>query len=101
MTIIRDYQEQDSIETGFLIKNTYNEFNLSFLDPEERTPFLGPFFNAGSSSPDHLELTKRMIQSDVVLVADDQGELIGVLRGRVGRLGSLFVAKSHHYRGVD
>jgi GNAT superfamily N-acetyltransferase len=28
------------------------------------------------------------------------GKIVGVLRGRMDRLGSLFVAKSHHYQGV-
>ncbi|MCP4427404.1 MAG: GNAT family N-acetyltransferase, partial [Chloroflexi bacterium] len=42
----------------------------------------------------------RMIQSAIVLVAEDAGEIVGVLRGREERLGSLFVCKDHHRRGI-
>jgi predicted N-acetyltransferase YhbS len=100
MTKIRGYQEQDAAEVGLLIKNTYSEFNLDFLDPKDQEPFLGPFFYAGSSDQSHLDEIKRMIQSEVVLVAEDKGKIVGVLRGRMGRLGSLFVSKSHHAQGI-
>jgi len=41
-----------------------------------------------------------LIQSQFVFVAEDQEEIIGVLRGRIGRLGSLFMAKSHQREGI-
>ena len=100
MTIIRDYQDQDSVEVGILIKNTYSEFNLSFLSLEDQDPFLGPFSHAGSSDPNHLNVIKGMIQSQFVYVAQEGDKVVGVLRGRIGRLGSLFVAKSHQGHGV-
>lgn len=36
----------------------------------------------------------------MVFVAEDEGEIVGVLRGRKERLGSLFVRKDYHRRGV-
>jgi len=33
-------------------------------------------------------------------VAEDQGKVVGVLPGRIGRLDSLFVAKSYQGRGI-
>jgi len=35
MITIRGYQEQDAADFGLLIKNTYCEFNLDFLDPDD------------------------------------------------------------------
>ena len=43
MIIIRNYKEEDAIETGKLIADTFGEFNLSALSPEERELALGPF----------------------------------------------------------
>jgi GNAT superfamily N-acetyltransferase len=36
----------------------------------------------------------------MVFVAEDEGGIVGVLRGRPGRLQSLFVSGSHHRRGI-
>ncbi|MHB9034178.1 MAG: GNAT family N-acetyltransferase [Anaerolineae bacterium] len=41
-----------------------------------------------------------MLRSQVVLVAKDSSEIVGVLRGRSGRLGSLFVRSDHQRRGI-
>ena len=43
MVSIREYIEHDASEVGLLIKNTYSEFNLSFLTQENQAPFLAPF----------------------------------------------------------
>lgn len=100
MATIRDYQDSDSIEVGILIKNTYSEFNLSYLALSDQAPFLGPFFYAESPDPNHINEIKRMIHSQIVSVAQEGEKVVGVLRGRVGRLGSLFVAESHHGQGI-
>ena len=36
----------------------------------------------------------------MVFVAEDDGEIVGVLRGRTVRLGSLFVRSDHHRQGI-
>jgi len=100
MINIRDYQEKDAAEVGLLIKNTFSQFNLDYLPPAEQEAFLGPFSFAGDGDPEHMAEIGRLIQSQFVYVAEDNGKIIGVLRGRVGRLGSLFVAESHHKRGA-
>jgi GNAT superfamily N-acetyltransferase len=100
MITIRDYQEIDSIEVGILIADTYREFNLSFVPTEEIDLFLGPFQHARSFDPEHQALIAQMIRSEMVFVAEDAGEIVGVLRGRPYRLGSLFVHKDYHRRGI-
>ncbi len=106
MITIRDYQVTDAQRVGVLIADTYGEFNLSFVPPEERIPFLGPFQHARSPEKFHQEEIARVIGAPMVLVAQDDGEIVGVLRG--GRkderqrvvLQSLFVKGTHHRRGV-
>ena len=100
MTIIRYYEESDADSVGKLIADTYSAFNLTFVPPDELGLFLGPFRYAGSQEKSHQEAIARTIRSAMVYVAEDRGEIVGVLRGRKERLGSLFVRGDHHRQGI-
>ncbi len=103
---IRTYREDDALEVGRLIARTYSAFNLAFATPEQRAALLGPFRFARSADPARRAAIARAIAAPLVLIAEDRGAIVGVLRG--GRLDhrqrvvlqSLFVAGSHHRRGV-
>ena len=97
---IRDYDDSDAPSVGRLIADTYSEYNLDFLPADARGPFLGPFEHARSPDPARQQAVAQVIRSDVVYVAEVDGEIVGVLRGREERLGSLFVRGDHHRRGV-
>jgi GNAT superfamily N-acetyltransferase len=98
--VIRRYDVGDAGPVGELIADTYSEFNLSFLPPAERGPFLGPFQHARSPDLAHQEAIVRVIHSEVVLVAEERAEIVGVLRGRKERLASLFVRGDRHRQGI-
>ena len=101
MTTIRRYRNDDAESVGRLIADTYIKFNLSFVPPEERSLFLGPFHHAGSHQEAHKEAIAKVIKAAMVFVAeDDEGEIVGVLRGRSDKLQSLFVREDHHRQGV-
>jgi predicted N-acetyltransferase YhbS len=100
MITIRLYRETDAESVGRLIADTYGEFNLSFASPEERGKLLGPFRYARSSDSGHREAIAHAIRSELVLVAEDEGQIVGVLRGKRERLGSLFVRGDHHRQGI-
>jgi len=100
MTTIRPYRASDSERVGRLIADTYSEFNLSFASAEQRDRLLGPFKHARSAEQSHQEVIARVISADMVLVAEEDGEIVGVLRGRKDRLQSLFVRGDHHRRGI-
>jgi GNAT superfamily N-acetyltransferase len=101
MTVIRDYvEENDAQEVGVLIANTYRKFNLGFASPSEQEKLLGPFRHAGSSDPIHQEAITRILRTEMVFVAEDEGRIAGVLRCRPGRLQSLFVGEDYHHRGI-
>jgi GNAT superfamily N-acetyltransferase len=91
---IRTYGEDDAVEVGRLIARTHSAFNLSFATPEQRAALLGPFRFARSADPARREAIARAIAAPLVLVG---GRLDH--RQRVV-LQSLFVAGSHHRRGV-
>lgn len=100
LTVIRVYQERDAESVGRLIAETYSEFNLAWVPLEDLDLFLGPFRFAGSAEPSHREAIARTIRSAMVFVAEDEGEIVGVLRGRRERLASLFVRGDHHRQGI-
>jgi GNAT superfamily N-acetyltransferase len=101
MVHIREAQEADVAEIGRLIADTYGTYNLDFVPPEARGPFLGPFQHARSDDPAHRAAIARVIQAPWLLVAENAAdEIVGVLRGRPGRLQSLFVRGDHHRQGV-
>ena len=100
MITIRPYREGDAQSVGRLIADTYGEFTLSFVPPGERGPFLGPFQHARSPDGAHQEAIARAIRSEMVFVAEEEGEIVGVLRGRKERLASLFVRGDRHRRGI-
>jgi GNAT superfamily N-acetyltransferase len=98
--IIRNYAEPDSGQVGRLIADTYSEFNLAFASEADRAAFLGPFRHAHSEEREHQEAIAAVLWSEMVYVAEDGSEIVGVLRGRPGRLGSLFVRGDYHRRGI-
>ena len=110
--VIRTYQENDAPSVGRLIADTFGGINLSYASPEERDALLGPFRHANSAEPVHQEAIAEVIRSDVVLVAEDRGEIVGVLRGYPGpaemdappphdaKLQSLFVREDRHRQGI-
>jgi GNAT superfamily N-acetyltransferase len=97
---IRCYREDDAPSVGRLIADTYSRYNLDFLPPEARGPFLGPFRHARSPDAAHREAIAAVVRSEMAFVAEDDGQIVGVLRGRVERLASLFVSGDHHRRGI-
>ncbi|MBN1565536.1 MAG: GNAT family N-acetyltransferase [Anaerolineae bacterium] len=100
MITIRPYTESDIVAIGCVIADTYRRFNLDQFSPEEQALMLGPFLHAYSDDPDHCAAVAAVVRSATVLVADDQGEVVGVLRGRHERLASLFVRGDQHRRGI-
>ncbi len=97
---IRAYREADAPEVGRLIADTFSRFNLSSATDEQRASLLGPFLHARSAEKTHREAIARAIKSEMVFVAESDGVIAGVLRGRTTRLGSLFVRGDHHRRGI-
>ena len=97
---IRRYRDADAQAVGRLIADTFSEFNLSSAPAEERDLQLGPFRHSRSLDKDHQAAIAKAIWSEMVFVAEVDGQIVGVLRGRLTRLGSLFVRGDHHRQGI-
>ncbi|HSB65796.1 MAG TPA: GNAT family N-acetyltransferase, partial [Anaerolineales bacterium] len=99
--IIRSYEEiTDAQRVGRLIAETYRKFNLDFASPDEQEKLLGPFSHAWSDDPVHQDAIARVLRAEMVFVALDGDQVVGVLRCRPGRLQSLFVGEAHHRQGI-
>jgi GNAT superfamily N-acetyltransferase len=100
-TTIRSYNENsDSQAVGVLIAETYRAYNLNFASPEEQGKLLGPFRYAGSTDIIQQEAIARVLRTDMIFVAEDGDQIVGVLRCKPGRLQSLFVRGDHHHQGI-
>ncbi len=100
MVTIRPFDAADAVQVGTLIADTFGDFNLDYASPEERQLLLGPFRHARSADPEHQAAIAKIIQAAIMLVAEDQGRIVGVLRGRSDRLQSLFVDADYHGQGI-
>jgi GNAT superfamily N-acetyltransferase len=104
MILIRDYQEDsDASAVGRLIADTFSEFNLTFAPTEERNLYLGPFQYARSLETGHQAEIARLIRAEMVYAAEEEGEIVGVLRGhrrQFGRLLSLYVRGEYQWHGI-
>ena len=100
MVRVRNYAEEDAAKVGILIADTYGEYNLSFASPEQKKAFLGPFHFARSPEKSHQGGIAKVIKASMVFVAEKDGEIVGVLRGRRDKLQSLFVRGDVHRRGI-
>jgi len=93
-------EKTDAQSVGKLVAETYRKFNLDFASPEEQEKLLGPFRNALSAEPAHRDAITRVLRAEMVFVAEDDGEIVGVLRCRPARLQSLFVRQDHQRQGI-
>jgi len=100
MINIRPAKQKDYESIGTLIAETYSQFNLSHFSPKDIPLFLGPFKHAGSQEKTHQEALANVIASEMLYVAEVNGGIVGVLRGRKERLASLFVRGDHHRQGI-
>jgi len=99
--IIRQYDEPtDAKPVGTLIAETYRKFNLGFASPTEQEKLLGPFFYAESDDPSRQSEIIRVLRAEMVFIAADDDQIVGVLRCKPNRIQSLFVREDHHRKGI-
>jgi hypothetical protein len=85
MITIRRYREDDAETVGRLIAETYTRHNLDFLPTGATAQFLASFQHAGSDQRSHRVAIAEAIRAATVLVAEEDGEMVGVLRGRADK----------------
>ena len=73
---------------------------MALATSNEKDLLLGPFRHAGSPAAAHREDIALAIRASQAYVAEERGEIVGVLRGRVDRLQSLFVRGDRQRLGI-
>ena len=66
---------------GKPIADTSREFNLSDHSPNEGGKFPGPFRYAGSQEKADQKAIAQVVRSEMVFVAEDDEDIVGVLKG--------------------
>lgn len=100
LTSIRPCHKKDAIKVGLLIADTYTKYNLGSINADEIKQYLGPFAYANSQEDVHQQSIANVIKAEIVILAEINGNIVGVLRGRPGKLQSLFVSGNFHRQGV-
>lgn len=100
MITLRPFQDADAVQVGRLIADTFGDYNLDYATLDERQRLLGPFRYAYSDDPKHQAAIAQIIHATIMLVSEDDGQIIGVLRGHPDRLQSLFVRGDYHGQGI-
>ena len=100
MVYIRPYHDQDAVEVGQLIADTYTHFNLSHIPSDNLDLYLGPFACAYSTDKVHMLAIADAIRSDITLVAQIDSLIAGVLRGKPDKVQSLFVKDTYQRQAV-
>jgi GNAT superfamily N-acetyltransferase len=93
---IRKFKPADTVAAAQIIRDTYGTFNknegtkdavqgyIDFWDPEKQLD----------------EIKKRFSKKGIFLIAEEDGKVVGVARGRKEKLTTLFVKGALHNRGI-
>ena len=95
---IRKFHKKDTKEVALLVVNTYKKFNSSeFIEKKAVTDYLS-HYNPQINSEE--ELYSNLKRTPFFYVFEEDHKIIGMIRGRVGRIINLFVDGSKHKKGV-
>lgn len=93
---IRPFRAADTIPAANVIRDTYRTFNSTEGSQEAIAMYLD-FWNVEEKMD---EVQSRFRRSDIFFVAEEQHNIIGVVRGNKEKLTNLFVLGSQHHKGV-
>lgn len=96
--IIRSFQKKDTLPTAKLIKETFLTFNgQDYYDREAVNEYAETF---DSETHSEEELYQLFLESPLFFVAEEGDSIVGMIRGREGKISNLFVNANSHHRGI-
>jgi len=93
--IIRKFRAQDTREVAKIIKETFQKYNHADGSKEAIRKYVERFEEDKLSA-----LTDSLQKGRIVLIAEDNGRIMGVVRGDENRVSNLFVDGRYHGRGI-
>ncbi len=98
MITLRKFRKADTQVVALLVMSTYRQFNsteyVSKHAIKEYLDYYDPRKNAIK------QLYENFQRTPIFYVAVDDNRIIGMIRGRPGRISNLFVDGEHHKKGV-
>ena len=95
---LRKFQKKDTKEVALLISKTYEKFNGSdYFDKKAAKDYCN-FFNPNKTS--EKEIFEIFNKATIFYVVEEDGKIIGTIRGTPDRVSSLFVDGTQHKKGI-
>jgi GNAT superfamily N-acetyltransferase len=95
---IRKFQKKDTKEVASLISRTYDKYNSSDYFDKKAAKDYSNFFNPNKTS--EKEIFEIFNKATIFYVAEEDGKIIGTIRGTPDRISSLFVDGTQHKKGI-
>lgn len=92
---IRRFKPEDTLQIARLIKATFLKYNGSEGGRKSVDKYVSRY-----SRERIPELTDMLKKDSILFVAEDNGRLVGVIRGNEHRVFQLFVSGTYHGRGI-
>jgi ribosomal protein S18 acetylase RimI-like enzyme len=96
--VIRPFTKADTISTAQLITKTFRQFNShDFFDPKAVKKYADTFDPELNRSD---QLYQLFQQSPIFLVAEQNHQVIGMIRGKEHKISNLFVDADYHRQHI-
>lgn len=93
---IRKYKKVDLEEVANLIYKTFKKFNSN-----EKTKGVEEYSEFYTPRKENLyQINKQFSKSNIFLVAENNEQIIGLIRGNKERISNLFVGGDYHKKGI-
>jgi len=96
---IRKFRKSDMREVANVKNKSYGEFNSQeYFDKKAVSRYMER--TRLNKSDEELFEAFRIREGDIVYVAEERGKIIGYIKGKVDKIGNLFVLGKSHRKGV-
>ena len=96
MLRIRKYKESDLYQAALLISETFRKYNFNDNQLKSSKEYVD-YYDPRSGLQN---IRKRFQESSVFLVAQENGQIVGILRANKNRIVNLYVMGDFHNQGI-
>jgi len=98
MVKLRKFLKKDTKAVALLVMNVYKKFNsLEFFKKSAVQDYLD-YYDPKKNTIE--QLYKNFRRTPIFYVAVEKNKIIGMIRGRTGRISNLFVNGDYHKKGI-
>jgi GNAT superfamily N-acetyltransferase len=97
MVIIRKYSPKDMLAVAKLIRKTFSKYNSNEGTPEAIQAYIDKY---DPKQMGEKQVRERLESTKIFFVAVENKRIIGMVRGKKGKLVNLFVDGKYHEKGI-